>query len=220
MELTWYGLGCFRIMERGYPAVVTDPFLEDETGLSLPRAKADIVTSSELLEEPAAVISWKGLRGVSRTLAGPGEYEIGGVFITGVATFRDQKRGAERGQNVVYSININGVGICHLGELGSVPNQTQVEAMGNVNVLLVPVGVKGGLTPSMISEVISMIEPDVVVPMNYKTPELTLDRDTVTRFLKEMGVTQVKTEESLKISSSGEETEETQVVLLEPQSYD
>ena len=217
MELTWYGLGCFRIVERGYPAVVMDPFNEEETGLVLPRTRAEIVTSSELLDDPQQT-RWKGLRGVSRSLTGPGEYEIGGVFITGVATFRDSKRGAEAGQNVVFSVNINGVVVCHLGELGHTPTQTQVEAMGSVNILLVPVGLPGGLIPAIASEIVSLVEPDIVVPMNYMTPGLKLKRNPVDRFLKEMGVTSWSDPQpSLKVLSGGSGAEETQVVLLEPQ---
>ena len=216
MELIWHGLGCFRIVERGYPAVVMDPFNEEETGLVLPRSRAEIITSSAPFDDPQQA-RWKGLRGISRTLAGPGEYEIGGLFITGVATFRDGKRGAEAGQNVVFSVNVNGVVVCHLGELGHTLTQTQVEAMGSVNVLLIPVGLPGGLVPAMASEIVSMVEPDVVVPMNYKTPGLKLSRNPVNRFLKEMGVTWGDPQPSLKVLSGSSGAEETHVVLLEPQ---
>ncbi len=216
MELTWYGLGCFRIVERGFPSVVMDPFNEEETGLVLPRSRAEVVTSSALLEE-AQSARWKGLRGVTHTLAGPGEYEIGGLFITGVATFRDRKHGAELGPNVVFSINVNGVVVCHLGEIGHTPTQAQVEAMGSVNVLLIPVGLPGGLVPAMASEIVSLIEPDIVVPMNYRTPGLRLSRNPVDRFLKEMGVTWGEAQPSLKVLPGGSEAEETQVILLQPQ---
>ena len=215
MELTWYGLGCFRIVERGYPAVVMDPFDEGEAGLVLPHNRVDIVTSSKLLEEPRDA-RWKGLRSGARTLAGPGEYEIGGLFITGVATFRDQKRGAERGQNIVFSVNVNGVVVCHLGELGHTPTQTQVEAMGAVNVLLIPVGIPDGLSPAMASEIVSLIEPDIIVPMNYQTSGLRPSRNASDRFLKAMGVVSGTPLPSLKVSSTSV-AEEMQVILLEPQ---
>lgn len=215
MELTWYGLGCFRIVERGFPAVVMDPFDEGETGLTLPHSRVDIVTSSALIEEPS-LAKWPGLRAGARTLAGPGEYEIGGLFVTGIASFRDKKRGADLGQNVVFSVNVNGVVICHLGELGHTPTQTQVEAMGDVNVLLMPVGIPDGLTPAMASEIVSMVEPDIVVPMNYETPGLRTPRNPIDRFLKAMGTASGTPLTSLKMTSSSG-SEETQVVLLEPQ---
>ena len=215
MELTWYGLGCFRIVERGFPAVVMDPFDEDEAGLVLPRSRVDIVTSSDLLEEPGKA-KWKGLRAGARTLAGPGEYEIGGLFVTGVASFRDKKQGVDMGQNVIFSVNANNVVICHLGALGHTLTQTQVEAMGDVNVLLIPVGIPDGLTPAMASEIVSMVEPDIVVPMHYETPGLRTSRGTVDRFLKAMGVASGTPLASLKMTSSSD-SEETQVILLEPQ---
>lgn len=216
MEITWYGLGCFRIMERGYPAVVTDPFQEEETGLSLPRARADIVTYSVPLADPSQA-RWKGLRGSYRTIASPGEYEIGGLFITGVSSYRDQNKGADRGQNVIYAYNIAGTVVCHLGELGMPPAQSKIEALGTVNVLLLPVGVPDGLTPSMASDVVSLLEPNIVIPMNYELPGLVIPRDPVSRFLKEMGMEMATTEPSFKISGN-EFPEETQVVLLECQS--
>ena len=215
MELTWYGLGCFRIVERGFPAVVTDPFNEDESGLVLPRARAEVVTSSAFMDEPEKA-RWKGLRNVEHTFAGPGEYEVGGLFITGIATFRDAKQGAELGQNIVYVFNVNGVVICHLGALGNIPTQAQVEMMGGVQVLLLPVGIPKGMTAEMASEVVSLIEPDIVVPMQYEIPNLAIKREPVTRFLKEMGIAHYTTEPSLKVTA-GSESEETQVVLLEPQ---
>ncbi len=213
MELTWYGLGCFRIVERGYPAIVTDPFDVEETGLTLPRSRTPVVLSSTLLDEPEKV-RWRGLRGVAHTLAGPGEYEIGGVFITGIVSYKDRKRGAQLGQNVIYTIEINGAVVCHLGELGHVLTQAQVEAIGPVNVLLIPVGIVNGLTPAMASEIVSLVEPDVVVPMQYKTPGLKVERRSVHRFLKEMGVAQATPVPTLKVSV-GRAAEETRVVLME-----
>lgn len=214
MELTWYGLGCFRIVERGYPAVLADPFDEAETGVTLPKARVDIVTSSVLLDRPEAK-RWKGLRKDGHVLAGPGEYEIGGLFITSIATYRDRAHGAKLGQNVVYAMNFNNVVVCHLGALGSPLTQSQAESLGRVNVLLLPVGLPDGLTPSMASEVVSLIEPEIVVPMEYQIPGIKVPREPVTRFLKEMGLTHVSPLPSLKVTA-GSLGEETQIVLLEP----
>jgi len=215
MEITWYGLGCFRIVERGYPAIITDPFKEEETNYELPRARVDIVTLSTPQEDPNE-IRWKGFRGSPRTLTSPGEYEIGNLFINGVSSYRDRKSGAELGENIIYSFSLNGLSFCHLGLLGHVPTQAQVERIGSVSILLIPVGLPKGLTPSMASEVVSMIEPHIVIPMQYQSPEINVERDPIHRFLKEMGVTKTVPEASLKITSSGI-PEETQIVLLEAQ---
>lgn len=212
MEITWYGLGCFRMTERGAPSVVTDPFNEDEVGLTLPRGRANIVTSSRLMDDPQDA-RWPGLRGVEHTIAGPGEYEIGGVFITGITASSERRRAGEAEQNVIYAINWNGVTVCHLGRLGRTPTQAQAEVMGRVNVLLLPVGLVGGFTGTMASETISLIEPDIVIPMEYKTPGLKVERKALDGFLKEMGATDPTPQPSLTVSASSEQ-EETQIVVL------
>jgi L-ascorbate metabolism protein UlaG (beta-lactamase superfamily) len=214
MEITWYGLGCFRLSERGCPTIVTDPFEESLTGLHLPRTAVNVVTWSRLMEDPQEA-RWPDLRGEGiHTVAGPGEYEIGGVFITGIAS--NGPDGADAvAQNVIFAINCQGVVVCHLGALGRTPTQAQIEPIGRVNVLLVPVGLNDGLTMTMASETVSLIEPDIVIPMQYETPGLLVDRGPVDQFLKEMGVTHPTVLPTLKVTA-GVATEETQVVLLEP----
>jgi L-ascorbate metabolism protein UlaG (beta-lactamase superfamily) len=211
MEITWYGQTCFRLSERGLATVVTDPF-PPETGLTLPRPRAHVITVS-YDDDQCRYTS--GVRGPFRLLDGPGEYEIGGVFITGIATFADGKRGAVRGQNTVFTFDLNGLTVCHLGRLGHVPDQSQVEDLGTVDVLLVPVGDGGSLSPARASEVISLFEPGIVVPMYYKVQGVQTKLGTLGRFLKEMGLDKVESQEMLKVSSS-DISEETQVVVLEP----
>lgn len=216
MDLTWYGLGCFHLTERGFPSVITDPFDEGETGLRLPGAPVDIVLSSRPNENPRT-LTWPGLKGVRYTLAGPGEYEIGGVFITGVVSARYRKKRDVYEENIIYTVSCDGVVVCYLGALGRLPTQAQIEAIGRVDVLIVPVGLAGALTPSMASESASLIEPDILVPMQYKTPGLKVERKPLTDFLKEMGVHEPTMAPSLRVLS-GAAHEETQVVVLEPQS--
>ncbi|MCU0521500.1 MAG: MBL fold metallo-hydrolase [Anaerolineae bacterium] len=215
MEITWYGLGCFRLTERGCPSLVFDPFDEEEAGLRLPRSGADVVLSSRLIDNPSNV-RWPWLDGsAARTLAAPGEYEIGGVFITGVASPRVASDPGITLDNVVYTASYGGVVVCHLGELGRALTSAQVESIGHVDVLLVPVGMEAGLTMAMASETVSLIEPDTVIPMQYATPGLRLPRGTVEGFLKEMGVVSPTCISSLKVVA-GEHREETRVLLLEP----
>jgi hypothetical protein len=215
MEIIWYGLGCFRLAERGCPSLMTDPFDESETGLRLPRLRTALVTVSELMEEPQD-IRWADVLDVERTVAGPGEYEIGGVFVTGVMSTRVSREDGAPAQNIIYTIAYDGVTVCHLGNLSEPPTQQLVEEIGRVDVLLVPVGVPGGLTGAQVSETVSLIEPDIIVPMQYWTAGLKIDRDPVDAFLKEMGVTDPTPVASLKVVP-GAIPEEMQVVLLEPQ---
>ena len=118
---------------------------------------------------------------------GPGEYEIGGVLIIGTATFHDDEKGGVRGKNTIYLMEIDGVSICHLGDLGHVLTTEQVEELGDVDVLLLPVGGVSTIDASMAAEVIRQLEPQAVIPMHYKTPAISRPLDPVEKFLKEMG---------------------------------
>jgi L-ascorbate metabolism protein UlaG (beta-lactamase superfamily) len=215
MEITWYGQTCFRLSERGLANVVTDP-CSPEVGFTFPKPSAQIVTVSY---DDAACRYTPGVRGPFKLLDGPGEYEIGGVFITSIATFADSKRGAARGLNNIFTFDFDGVTVCHLGLLGHVPTQSQVESMGTVNILLVPVGGGGSLTPARASEVISLFEPSIVIPMYYKIKDLSLKLGTLEGFLKEMGLEKIDAQESLKVTRT-DLSEETQVVVLEPRRRD
>ena len=215
MEITWFGQTCFRLSERGLATVVTDPY-SPEIGLTLPRSRAHIVTVS--YDDPQCRYT-SGVRGPFKLLDGPGEYEIGTVFITAIATYADGKRGATRGLNTVFTFSFDSLTVCHLGRLGHVPTQSQVEDLGTVDILLVPVGGVGSLSPAQASEVISLFEPSFVIPMYYKIPGLQVKLGTLSRFLKEMGLEKVDSQEAFKVSRSSL-SEETQVIVLEPRQKD
>ena len=211
MEVIWYGQTCFRLSEQGLATVVTDPY-PPKVGLSLPRPRADVVTISR--NDPQCAYT-SGVQGPFRIFDGPGEYEVGGVFITGIVTFADRQRGASRGLNTVFTFDLGGLTVCHLGYLGHVPTQSQVEDLGTVNVLLVPVGNSGSLSPARASEVISLFEPNLVVPMHYKVPGLQVSLGTLARFLKAMGLDKGDSQDVLQVSRTSL-PEETQVVVLKP----
>ncbi len=207
MEITWYGLSCFRITERKHSTVVTDPY-SSKYGLAELKLKADVVTVSHAARGHNYL---SAVSGREHVLDGPGEYEIGGVFVTGIATFHKQT--GER--NVVFVFDFNGLTVAHLGDMQEVPTQKQIEALEQVNILLVPVGGGNSLNASQASELVSMLEPNIVVPMHYGLPGLKVKLDDVDRFLKEMGVTEVTEKSSLKITSSTF-AEGTETVLLLP----
>jgi L-ascorbate metabolism protein UlaG (beta-lactamase superfamily) len=209
VDINWYGLACFRIREGGV-TIVTDPF-DKEIGCTLPRIRADVLTLSHA--HPGHSYA-RGFRGSPRVLQSPGEYEVGGVFVTGVPTFHDDQNGKLRGQNIAFLFDFDGLTVCHLGDLGHVLTQSQVEGLSGVNVLLIPVGGGSTITPAQAAEVVSLLEPNIVIPMHYQTAGLSRDLAPVTRFLKAMGVRQAPTEEALRVRL-GVMPEDTQVVLLE-----
>ncbi len=210
MEITWYGHSCFRLSERG-AVIVTDPFSED-IGSQRPRIRADVVTISH--DHPGHN-SRIGFRGRPRFFEGPGEYEVRGVFITGITTHHDGRRGAIRGNNTVFLFEFEGITVCHLGDLGHIPDQSQVEVLSDVDILLVPVGGLHTIDASKAAEVISLIEPRLVIPMHFKTPQEKARLQSVDKFLKEMGLAAAAPLPELKITRSGL-AEDIQVTLLEP----
>jgi L-ascorbate metabolism protein UlaG (beta-lactamase superfamily) len=208
MEITWYGHACFRLSDRGVVAV-TDPFGE-HLAYERPRIRADVVTISH---DHGGHNNRIGFRGGPKFFDGPGEYEVKGVFITGIATYHDGRSGSVRGPNTVFLFEFEGLTVCHLGDLGHVPSQAQIEALSDLDVLLIPVGGLHTLDASTASEVISLVEPRLVVPMHYKTPKEKARLHTVDKFLKEMGLKASPPLPELKITKSSL-PQETQVVLL------
>jgi L-ascorbate metabolism protein UlaG (beta-lactamase superfamily) len=197
MDISWLGHSCFRI--RGSNAIViTDPYSPD-LGYSLGKPDAGIVTVSH--NHPGHSYT-QGIGGEPRLVTGPGEYEIGGVLIIGVATFHDGDRGRERGKNTAYLMEIDEISVCHLGDLGHVLTAEQVEELDNVDVLLLPVGGVSTINAPMAAEVVRQLEPKVVVPMHYKTPALSRELEPVEKFLKEIGVKEVIPQPKLSLTKS------------------
>ena len=213
MEIAWHGYSCFRLTERNSVSIVTDPF-DKSIGLTTPRLKADVVTISH---EAPGYSNSDIVKGV-RTITGPGEYEIGGAFITGVNTSSTkQETDSETFLNTVYVIDYESASVCHLGDINTIPSQTQIEALGTVDVLLVPVGGGKGLNAAQAAEIISLIEPSIVVPMHYRTGNIKAKLDPLSRFLKEMGLGKINPEPNLKVVKSSL-PEETQVRVLDPKT--
>ncbi len=217
MEITWYGHSCFRLTERSMATVVTDPYDHKQVGYEPLKVKGDIVTVSHNTPGHNFV---SAVKGDSHLIDGPGEFEIGGVFITGIQTNGHTLKNADEPRNTMYLFDYNGVNVLHLGDLNRVPSQAEVEEIGPVHVALVPVGAGGSLTAIKATEVISLLEPNIVVPMHYATAHSTntlIKLEPLSKFLKEMGLGSVESVPSLKIPSTGSLPDETRVVVLEYQ---
>jgi L-ascorbate metabolism protein UlaG (beta-lactamase superfamily) len=214
MEITWYGHSCFRLTERNYATVVTDPFDSKKVGYDALKLKAEIVTVSHDAPGHSNV---DAVKGTTHTITGAGEFEIGGVFITAVQTGGGGgKKNKDKIRNTLYVFDYDGITVAHLGDLDEVPTQSEVEALGTVNVLLVPVGGGSSLNAAKASEVVSLIEPNIVIPMHYSTPATKVNLDSLNKFLKEMGLGKTESQPSLKITRSGL-PDETKVVVLDYQ---
>ena len=227
MEITWFGHSCFRLRDRDV-VVITDPF-DKSLGYELPRARADIVTVSHDHPHHNSLLAVKG---EFKVVNSPGEYEIKSVFITGIANYpsrRQRKNGGDGDdqRSIIFVFEFDDLTVCHLGNLAQVPTQTQVEELSNVDVLLVPVGGGTSLNAAQAAEIISLVEPYIVIPMHYTVPVQgktgatplpqagIVKLDKVDKFLKEMGVARVEPVDVLKVTKNSL-PEETQVVVLNP----
>ena len=205
MEIIYLGHSSFRL--RGKTAtVVTDPF-DEKVGLKFPSAAADIITVSHEHGDHNAVERVKTTEGRKEpfVIRAPGEYEINGVSVFGNASFHDDKKGAERGNNTFYVIHIDDLTVVHLGDLGHELSEKQVERINGVDVLLVPVGGVYTLDPVQAKKVISQVEPVIVIPMHYKVKGMEKSFDklaSVDEFLKEAGLEGATKEEKLNLQKS------------------
>ena len=221
MEITWYGHSCFRLTERNYATVVTDPYDSKSIGYDSLKLRSDIVTVSH---DAPGHNNTDAVKGTSHVIDGAGEFEIGGVFITGVQTDGSgsgKKKAKEKDReaatrNTIYVFDYDGITVAHLGDLKEVPTQSEIESLGTINVALVPVGGGGGLNAAKAAEVISLIEPNLVIPMHYATPVAKVSLDSLNKFIKEMGLSKPETQPSVKVTRSGL-PDETHVVVLDYQ---
>ena len=219
MEITWFGHSCFRIRNDSV-AILTDPFAPD-LGITLPPQRVNLATFSNfhthhsyhdaLLDQPAV-------------LDGPGEYEIAGLHITGLRTplLHNSDEGDEGTElwNTVFRFEIEGLVLCHLGDLSEPLSRRQVENLMAPDIVFVPAGGNCTLSPAQAAEVVARINPKVIIPMHYQMPKLTVELEPVSNFLREMGLKHEGDAQPRLNVTHNSLPEETKVIVLEPQSAD
>jgi len=212
MEITWLGHSCFRI--RGKQAtIITDPF-SPGMGYSLGKASANIVTVSHQHSDHSYSA---GIGGNPRVVQRPGEYEIAGVLIIGLSTYHDANKGADRGKNTVFVMETEELTICHLGDLGQPLTDSQIEEIGKVDVLMMPVGGMVTINAAAAAAMVRQMEPKIVLPMHYKTPVFQGELEPVENFLREFGTQQATPQAKLNVNKNNLPLT-TQVILLEYQA--
>ncbi len=212
MIITWTGHSCFKIQDKAGSdgtTLATDPF-DKSIGLKAPSFEADIVTISHDHYDHNNI---KAIRGNPFVINGAGEYDVKGVTIYGVESYHDNQEGKERGNNIIYRIEMSDISITHLGDLGHVLDNKQLDVLAGTDILLIPVGGKYTVDAKKAVEVIAQIEPRIVIPMHYRVPGLKLDIDRVEKFIKEIGIKPTE-EEKLKISKKDLPAEDMELVVF------
>lgn len=211
-EFRFLGHNCFRIKAKE-ATILTDP-VDRVTGYAMAKQVADIVTISH--DHPGHT-NLAAVKPEFQVIRGPGEYEMHEVFVTGIRTYHDGERGKVRGYNTAYIFEVEGMRICHLGDLGHALTSEQAEAMENSDILLVPAGGGDVITPNQAAEVIGQLDPKVVIPMQYATANGDTGLGSLEAFCKALGVEIPAAEEKLVLRQS-DIGETLRLVVLAPES--
>ena len=209
MEIVWLGHSSFRIRARE-ATVITDP-CPPSTGYTIGKPTADVVSLSHAHDDHTYL---KAIAGKPIVIDSPGEYEISGAFLTAIPTYHDGEKGGELGKNLVFVIEMEGIKICHLGDLGHVPTADQAEGMTGADVLMIPVGGDSTIDGAKAAEIVPTLDARIIIPMHYKTPVTKGDLESADRFLKEMQSTAVQAQPKLSLSYNTVPSD-TQVILLD-----
>ena len=214
MDIFPLGHSSFRIKGKSV-TVVTDPFDPNMVGFPFPKhLSADIVTVTHAHKDHNNV---GAVEGNPFVIQGPGEYEVKGVGVIGMSSYHDEQKGKERGLNTLYHIEIDGINVVHLGDLGIMLSKEEIEKLDGVDILFVPVGGKVTITIQDAQRLISELEPTIIIPMHYKTSKHSKgfeEMASVQPFLKIMGKEEVTPVPKLSITKD-KLPSEMQIVVLE-----
>jgi len=217
MQIIWHGQSCFQIIssqgKNNHVNIVIDPYSED-IGLKVPKLEADILLVSHGHHDHNNV---KAVGGNPFLVSGPGEYEIKEVFIQGIPAFHDSSSGKERGVNTIYTIEAEELRICHLGDLGQKElTPEQIDKIGQVDILMIPVGGVYTISAKEAVKIMSQIEPNIIIPMHYQLPKLKLKLDGLDKFLKTMGMKKLDSLPKLSIKKKDVLSDEAKIIVLNP----
>jgi L-ascorbate metabolism protein UlaG (beta-lactamase superfamily) len=214
MTISWYGHSCFKISNQGgHLTIITDPF-DKSIGLIPPHGNADIVTVSHDHNDHNNI---KAISGNPFIINGPGEYEIKGIRVIGCSSYHDEKQGQERGSNTIYLMEIDKIRICHLGDFGQQRLfDSQLETIGQVDILIIPVGGTYTIGPREVMKITEQIEPSIIIPMHYKLPGLKFDLADLKEFLKEAGINGKTAVDKLTLKKKDLVGKTMEIVVMKP----
>lgn len=226
MQIIWHGQSCFQILtprNKGeQTSIVIDPF-DESLGLRIPKLEADILLITNNHPDHNNVRAVLGTHpGVSPfVISGPGEYEIKNVFIQGIPSWYDSAQSKEKEQNTIYTLRVEDLKLCHLGGLGQKElAEEQLDRIGEVDILMIPIGGIFTISAKEAIKIMSQIEPKITIPMHYQIPKLNPPAggklDGVDKFLKSLGVKSIEPQNKLSIKKKDISPEEAKVIVLKP----
>jgi len=215
MTIQWYGQSCFQIIasrNRGEEtSIILDPFSE-EIGLKLPKLEADLLLITHQHHDHNNI---KAVTGNYFLIEEPGEYDVKNVTVQGIASYHDNSQGKERGENIIYSIGVEDLKICHLGDLGQKElTAEQLEKIGEVDILMIPIGGTYTISDREAAKIMSQLEPKITIPMHFALPKLKVKLDTLDKFLKNFGIKNLMPEKKLSVKKKDLSAEEAKIVVL------
>ena len=197
MDITWLGHSCFVVKGKD-KTIITDPYHPD-LGYHLGNPEADIAIVSHFHPGHSYI---EGVANEPKQIRSPGEYEIGGTFITGIGSFHDNRKGELRGRNTIYVIEMDGITLCHLGDLGHPLSLQLVEELGDIDILFLPVGEVSTIPVDTAAEIVRQLDPPIAIPMHYKTEAFKGDLSLVDKFLDRMRIRELEAKPKLSVTSS------------------
>ncbi len=217
MNISWYGQTCFRIITQkgkdGQVNILIDP-PQKESGLRSPKLEADILLFTNPDDERIKESPWSK---ESFLITGPGEYEIKGVYIEGIPSHRLVSNGPTAHKDNIYTIETEGIKICHLGKLAQGDlTSNQLEKIGEVDILIIPIGGAETIDAKAAVKIMAQIEPRITIPMYYRFPKLKIKLDTIDKFLKFLGIKKLEPLPKLSIKKKDILPEEAKIIVLAP----
>jgi L-ascorbate metabolism protein UlaG (beta-lactamase superfamily) len=190
MNIQYYGHSCFKVVTKPGGrnteniTIFIDPF-DKYIGLKPPQGKADAVFVSHTQHKDHN--NKDAIKGDPVVFETAGEFSVGGINVTGIDSFHDDKEGQERGRNTIFTLDTEDIRICHLGDLGTNLSSRQLEKIGGVDILMVPVGGNFTIDGKMAAKICQKLEPSLIIPMHFKVKDLKLDIADEKEFCNEIG---------------------------------
>ena len=217
MKISWYGQSLFQIITKPHKnseiKIVIDPF-DESLGLRVPRLEADILLITHHHHNHSKV---KSVGGDPFLIEGAGEYEIKDIFIRGISSPQDESKEKKGGENTIYTIESEGIKICHLGAFNQKGlSEEQLDKIGEVDILMIPVGGDYIISAKEVPKIMSQLEPHVTIPMNYALPRLKIKLDSLDKFLKAFSIKSLESLPKLLIKKRDISSEEAKRIVLKP----